>query len=84
MMARALAGFREIGEHMDEAMALAYLGRLADSLGDEAQARDRLDEALRLSRNLGAREPELDALLFLALHCHGIGDGEMALVYAEL
>jgi len=83
LMTRALASFREIGERMDEATGLGYLGHLADALGDDAQARTWLDEAVQLSRDLGAREPEMDALMFLAQHCHRVGEDELALTYAE-
>lgn len=62
---------------------MAYLDRLADSTGDDINARGWLDEALRLSRDLGAGEPELDAMLFLALHLHRAGDDDTALAHAE-
>jgi tetratricopeptide (TPR) repeat protein len=79
----ALAIFHEIGDRTYEAETLAYDGRLADSWGDYARARDRLDQALGLSRAVQAYEPMLDALVGLSLVSQHMGNHERALTYAE-
>jgi tetratricopeptide (TPR) repeat protein len=63
----ALDVLHEVGDRNYEAYTLAYLGRVADSLGDAARAQDLLERALRLSDDAGSWESRFEACIGLCL-----------------
>ena len=70
----ALDILREVGDRNYEAYTLAYLGRLADGLGDAPRAQDLLEHALRLSEDVGSWESRFEAHVGLSLLLQHSGD----------
>jgi DNA-binding CsgD family transcriptional regulator/tetratricopeptide (TPR) repeat protein len=62
----ALALARELGDRVEEATILHYLGAQATDLGDFAQARARFEACMAIAREAGAPQPLIRAL-------HGLG-----------
>ena len=88
--AEAQAGFheaiglaREIGQHSDLALALAFSARLEARLGRSEQSRTHADEALSLSRKLDLGVAEVWAIAALGDLELGQGRPEAALAHFE-
>ena len=65
----ALDVLREVGDRNYEAYTLAYLGRLADRVGDAARAQELLERALHLSETTGSWESRFEARVGIAWLC---------------
>ncbi|MDQ1613582.1 MAG: hypothetical protein QOG00_3513 [Pyrinomonadaceae bacterium] len=74
----ALALWREVGEHDEEAAALNHVGELYYALGESQKALTYYDESLRLSRTLGNRRREVAALNNLSYAHLYLGDPRKA------
>lgn len=79
----ALALNRRSGDRRVETVGLCNLGNACAALGDFAEARPLLEEALQLSRALGNRLLEGNALGLLAEIAWRQGDGALSLARAE-
>ena len=74
---------RELGNPRDEAITLGNLGASLMSLGDHAEAQQRLEEGLRLARAVGDRDAELVPLYMLSQCALRQGDAAGAVDYAR-
>ena len=74
---------RELGNPRDEAITLGNLGASLMSLGEHAEARQRLEEGLRLARAVGDRDAELVPLYMLSQCALRQGDAARAVDYAR-
>jgi tetratricopeptide (TPR) repeat protein len=79
----AHAVFHELGILNFAALITTYQGRLAAALGDYPTAHALAQQSLHTSRQLHAREPELESLLLMALVAHLRHSYPEALAYAE-
>ncbi len=61
----ALRIFRELGERVDEGIALLHLGQIAHYIGDDGQAATRSQQALDLAREIDNPELEGECQLML-------------------
>jgi CHAT domain-containing protein/tetratricopeptide (TPR) repeat protein len=76
-----VASYHDLGDPQGEAVALTRLALTLDDQGESAQAVERLEQALALSRGRGFAEAE--ALNWLGLECIQTGDYQRALAYLQ-
>ncbi len=78
LMARQAGVMREMGNLFGEGLGLGNLGYYYLLLGDYAKARATLEDALALTKRIGARRERLYTQLNLALACGRTGDATTA------
>jgi tetratricopeptide (TPR) repeat protein len=65
LLEEALGIYRDLGDRLGQATALAYLGAALRRMGEYPDAARLLEEALAIHRDLGYRLGQANALIYL-------------------